>query len=337
MKIGLAYDLKDEVSSQCKTDDALEEYDSIETIEGIAGVLQSLGHSTVKLGGGRQFLHNISNTTVDFVFNISEGRGTFRSRDAQVPSILELLDIPYTGADPQCLAICLDKPLVKRIVKSYGIITPKWQIVESIESIRNIAWKDMSYPLILKPAYEGSSKGIRFTSIVNNKEETIKILHELLLAYQQPIMLEEYIEGDEITVGVIGNAPAEIVGVMRVLPKKKYTHFVYSLEVKRDWVNTVEYEVPAKLDEKIMNTLINDSLMVYKLLECRDFGRIDFRIDKKGVPYFIEINPLAGLNPRSSDLPIMARKMNIDYEKLVAAIFNAALRRYESTKGSNCL
>ncbi|MCX6012693.1 MAG: D-alanine--D-alanine ligase, partial [Chloroflexi bacterium] len=143
--------------------------------------------------------------------------------------------------------------------------------------------------------------------------------------------------GDEITVGVVGNTPVEIVGIMRVLPKKKYTHFVYSLEVKRDWVNTVEYEVPAKLNPDTINTIIKASLNSYKLLECRDFGRIDFRIDKNGVPYFIEINPLAGLNPRSSDLPIMARKMNIEYDKLIAIIFNAALKRYESTKGINCL
>ncbi|MCX6012262.1 MAG: D-alanine--D-alanine ligase, partial [Chloroflexi bacterium] len=165
MKIGLAYDLKDEVSSQCKADDALEEYDSVETIDGI---------STVKLGGGKQFLSNIVNTSVDFVFNISEGRGTFRSREAQVPCVLELLDIPYTGADPQCLAICLDKPLVKRIVRTEGIVTPEWQIVENNDSIKNIIWEKISFPLILKPAYEGSSKGIRFTSIVKNREETIK-------------------------------------------------------------------------------------------------------------------------------------------------------------------
>ncbi|MBM3117945.1 MAG: ATP-grasp domain-containing protein [Chloroflexi bacterium] len=329
MRIGLVYDLKEAVlSGAYLPEDALEEYDSPETIEAIATALQAEGHSVVKLGSGREFITNIIHNNVDFVFNISEGRGNYRSREAQVPSILEMLGIPYSGSDPQCLAICLDKPLTKILVASAGIRTPKWQVITNVSQLNQIIWDDFPFPAFIKPAYEGSSKGIRLGSRTETAAQTCQIAAELLERYQQPVMIEEFIAGDEITVGVLGNSPATILGIMRVLPKKKSDYFIYSLEVKREWVQLVEYECPAELGKDILQEITNSSLKMFETLGCRDFARIDFKLSPEGLPYFLEINPLAGLNPTSSDLLLMAYKLGWTYQALISAILNAALQRY---------
>jgi len=329
MKIGLAYDLKEDVPlNQNQPEDALEEYDSLETVEAIAAALESLGHSVVRMGGGREFLVNIVQNNVGFVFNIAEGKGNYRSREAQVPAILEMLNIPYSGSDPQCLAICLDKPLTKKLVAMAGVRTPRWQVITCDQQLREIAWDDFSFPAFVKPAHEGSSKGIRLGSRVESQGQIAEVVAELLERYQQPVMVEEFILGDEVTVGIVGNCPPMVLGIMRVLPKKREPYFVYSLEVKREWESLVDYECPAQLEKETLREIMDSSLKVFEVLGCRDFARLDFRINSEGMPYFLEINPLAGLNPHSSDLPIMATKLGWTYQVLIAAILDAALKRY---------
>jgi D-alanine-D-alanine ligase len=329
MKIGLSYDLKEEVSlNKGHPEDALEEYDSLETVEGIVTALESLGHSVVRLSGGRDFLHNILQGNVDFVFNIAEGRGNYRGREAQIPAILEMLDIPYSGSDPQCLSISLDKPLTKKLVQSAGVRTPRWQVVSNRHELGEVCQDGFPLPAFIKPAFEGSSKGIRLGCRVEGREQMAKVTATLLEQYQQPIMVEEFISGDEVTVGAVGNSPPQLVGMMRIFPKKRDRFFVYSLEVKRDWQNQVEYECPAQLEASVLKKLADFSLKAFEILGCRDFARLDFRLDQKGMPYFLEINPLPGLNPKSSDLPIMAYKMGWNYQKLISSVLNAALERY---------
>jgi len=329
MKIGLAYDLKDTVISvpSCP-EDALEEYDSPETLNAIATVLQGLGHSTVKLGGGKEFITGILQNNVDFVFNISEGLGNHKSREAQVPSILEMLNIPYSGSDPQCLAICLDKPLTKILAAVAGVRTPKWHLIADHSQLKETKCNDLPLPAFVKPAYEGSSKGIRIGSRAETAARIAELAAELLERYEQPVMVEEFIAGDEVTVGIVGNTPPNILGIMRVLPRKGNADFIYSLEVKREWEQLVDYECPAQLEMGIMEEIKNSSLKVFKALGCRDFARLDFKLSPEGMPYFLEINPLAGLNPKSSDLPIMANKLGRTYQTLISAILNAALQRY---------
>jgi len=328
MRIGLSYDLKEAIPvEQDGTDDAFEEYDSSETVELISAALEAKGHSVVMLGGGKEFIDNIWREKVDIVFNIAEGRGNYRSREAQVPSILEMLDIPYTGSDPQCLATCLDKPVTKKLVVADGITTPKWLTIANKEELCQTFWDGFPLPAIIKPAYEGSSKGIRLDSIVNAPEQATGTVSKLLAYYRQPVMLEEFIDGDEVTVGIIGNSPPKVLGMMRVLPKRKDEHFIYSLEVKRDYQNRVDYECPALLREKILDKLADSSLKVFKTLGCRDFARLDFRISSKGVPYFIEVNPLPGLGTHS-DLVIMASKLGWTHNELINAVLDSALRRY---------
>ena len=329
MRIGLSYDLKDKVTRpQGKPEDALEEYDSLETVDAIAKAIEAQHHSVVKLGGGREFLNNVLGQRVDLVFNIAEGLGNYRSREAQVPSVLEMLGVPYSGSDPLCLAVSLEKPLAKRLVSFSGVATPMWQVVSDTRQLKEVEWSRFSLPAFAKPAHEGSSKGIRTTSRLENSQQIVEAVTGLLEYYQQPVMVEEFISGEEVTVGVIGNSPPKVVGIMRVVPRKKTDYFVYSLEVKRDWESLLTYECPALLGKGVLQDIADSSLKAYEALGCRDFARMDFRIGPDGTPYFLEINPLPGLNPKSGDLPIMAGKMGWTYEALISAVLNAALQRY---------
>lgn len=327
MRIGLSYDLKEAISTeQAVGDDAFEEYDSSETVELIATSIEAGGHTVVRLGGGREFLDNILREKVDFVFNIAEGRGNYRSREAQVPSVLEMLDMPYSGSDPQCLAICLDKPLTNKLVESAGVSTPKRRVIGNQE-FGGLVGSGFPFPAIIKPAHEGSSKGIRLSSVIDNPEQASEAVEKLLGHYRQSVMLEEFIEGEEITVGIIGNSPPRVLGMMRILPKVRNNHFVYTLEVKRNYMELVDYECPVRLDEKVLQNLEVSALNAFKALGCRDFARLDFRVSPEGVPYFLEINPLPGLGTHS-DLVIMAQKLGWTHQELVASVLNAAFERY---------
>ncbi|MBI4283670.1 MAG: ATP-grasp domain-containing protein [Chloroflexi bacterium] len=328
MRIGLSYDLKEAIPlKQDGPDDALEEYDSPRTVELVAAALVAEGHSVIRLGGGVSFLDNIQRERVNIVFNIAEGRGNYRSREAQLPSILEMLNIPYTGSDPQCLAICLDKPVTKKLVQAEGISTPRWRVIASVEELTGTSWNEFPFPAIIKPAYEGSSKGIRLTSLAYGANQAVEEARRILDCYQQPVMVEEFIDGDEVTVGVLGNSPPKVLGIMRVLPRSQDEYFIYSLEVKRDYLNLVDYECPAQLEERVTEQIVNSSLKVFQTLGCRDFARVDFRVSHRGTPYFLEINPLPGLGSYS-DLVIMAQMMGWTHQELIAAVLNAALGRY---------
>ncbi len=332
MRIGLSFDLKTAVAGHRAVEDALEEYDSPETVNIIEAALEASGHRVVRLGGGAQFLDNIRAEAVDIVFNIAEGRGTYRSREAQVPAVLEMLYIPYTGSDPQCLAVCLDKPVAKKLVALAGVATPGWSLINDEQELEQAGCRNLSYPVIIKPAYEGSSKGIRLTSLAHNLREVEEEAGRILADYRQPVMLEEFIDGEEITVGIIGNKPARVLGIMRVVPKKQVEHFVYSLEVKRDYANLVDYECPAGLARDILEKLEKSSLKAFGALGCRDFARVDYRVSRDGTPYFIEINPLPGLGTYS-DLVIMATMIGWTHHGLIQAVCDAALTRYPQCVG----
>jgi len=328
MRIGLSYDLKEGLLlEQDSPDDAFEEYDPPATVAFIVAALEAKGHSVVLLGGGTRFLDNVRRERVDIVFNIAEGRGSYRSREAQVPSILEMLDIPYSGSDPNCLVVCLDKSVTKKLAAADGIITPKWLTIASEKELWLTSWDSFPFPAIVKPAYEGSSKGIRFSSLAYSVNQAREEARRTLECYRQPAMVEEFIDGDEVTVGMIGNSPPKILGVMRVIPRNNREHFIYSLEVKRDYLDLVDYECPANLPQEVLDKLAESSLKAFKALGCRDFARLDFRISPEGIPYFIEINPLPGLGSYS-DLIIMAKMMGWTHQGIIGAVFDAALERY---------
>ena len=328
MRIGLAYDLKSAVpQDETGPEDALEEYDSRETVELLAAALETAGHSVVMLGGGRGFLEKILSQKVDFVFNIAEGRGNSRSRESQVPAVLEMMGIPYSGSDSHCLTVCLDKPLAKKLVAAEGMATPQWQVINDEEDLAKIPWGRFPFPAIVKPAYEGSSKGIRLTSVVESREQMPKEVRRLLNDYRQPVMVEEFIAGDEVTTGIIGNSPPRVIGIMRILPRRREKRFIYSLEVKRDYLNLVDYECPAQLDDEVLSRIALASLKIFRILGCRDFARLDFRVSPDGVPHFLEINPLPGLGSYS-DLVIIADKLGWTHQGLINTVLDAALKRY---------
>ncbi len=292
-------------------------------MEAIESVLKNTGHETLRLGGGRDFLISVLENHVDIVFNIAEGWGT-RSREAQVPSVLEILGIPYTGSDPLTLALTLDKGMAKRVVMSAGVLTPRFTVLKSAKDLNH----DLSFPLILKPAWEGSSIGIRRDSRVENVKEFNKKFEWLINSYREPTIVEEFIEGEEITVGVMGNESPRVIGMMMIRPSSESSRdFIYSLEVKRNWREEVEYICPPPLPKRILDELALSALSSYEALTCRDVARLDFRIGRNEKPYFLEANPLPGLNPETGDLPIMIQKEGMPYEKLILSILNHALRR----------
>jgi D-alanine-D-alanine ligase len=331
MRIGITYDLKGDLSDRPHLpDDFQEEFDSPATVEAIAQVLRELGHQVTLLGDGRELLERLLADPPDFVFNFAEGQGISRCREARVPAVLETLGIPYSGSDPLTLAATLDKDVARRLVKSAGGEIPWgciWEPGESLEEIETYRYLPRS-PVIVKPAWEGSSKGIRGKCVVDTPEEVIAAIEELRRNYQQPVLVEEFVAGDELTVGVIGNDPPRVVGVMRVLPQQPEDRFVYSLEVKRDWQRRVRYECPAQLPPRRLEAVEKAALTSFRALGCRDVARIDFRL-REGTPYFLEANPLPGLNPDYSDLVILARGMGWTYERLIGTVVQEAFDRHE--------
>jgi D-alanine-D-alanine ligase len=325
MRIGIAYDLKADTPPPADLpDDYQEEFDTPATIEAITRVLRGLGHEVDLLGDGRELLERVLREPPDLVFNLAEGHGVGRSREARVPAALEMLGIPYTGSDPLTLAATLDKDCAKRLVQSAGVAVPRWTVVEPGDDLD--ALPRLSYTAIVKPAWEGSSKGIRGKCVVDTPEELAAAVEALRRDHRQPILIEEYVAGEELTVGILGNDRPEVLGILRVVPVRADGRFVYSLEVKRDWRRQVRYECPARLPADQFEAVRQAALRAYRALGCRDVARVDFRL-RDGVPYFLEVNPLPGLNPESSDLVILARLSGVGYEQLIERILRAALGR----------
>ncbi|HVY60149.1 MAG TPA: D-alanine--D-alanine ligase [Planctomycetota bacterium] len=330
MRIGIAYDLKTDFKapeSAALPEDAFEEYDSEETVDAIAAALRAAGHETVKLGGGRRFLERAMKATgIDLVFNIAEGRGS-RSREAHVPAACEILGLPFTHSDPLTLAVTLDKALTKRIVASHGVPTAPFALIEKVEDLDRLELP--RFPVIAKPDWEGSSMGVRKRSRCEDLDALRSTVAGLLRDYQQPVLVERFLTGAEITVGVLGNgAEAKVVGMMEIAPKKGTNEsFIYSLEVKRNYLEEVEYHVPPRLAPPERWEVEAVALGAYRALGCRDVSRVDIRLDADGKPFFIEVNPLPGLNPTTGDLPILAARSGVPYERLIQRIVENARER----------
>jgi D-alanine-D-alanine ligase len=348
VRIGLTFNARSESKPSCGTtklsgealdallssDDSEEEFDSPETINALADTLRSLGHDVELLGEGEPLIRRLlDGPRPDLVFNIAEGRGVSRSRESRVPALLETLGIPYTGSDPLSLAVALDKDCAKRLVAQAGVATPAWVTIDDRwesapdDVMRQLA--DLPLPLVVKPTYEGSSKGIRNKCLVETPAELRETIAELRGKYAQPILVEEFIDGDELTVGIVGHPP-EVLGIMRVVPRKQAGPFLYSLEVKRDWVETIRYECPAQLSALATQRVAEAALVAFRALGCQDVARIDFRL-RDDVPYFLEANPLPGLAPLTSDLVFLARDVGVDHRELLRRIVEAALNRLHSS------
>src|SRR5262245_56539511 len=296
MRIGIAFDLKPDTPVPAGApDDLHEEFDSPLTVRAIADVFRSRGHTVCELGSGRPFVEALLKNPPDLVFNFAEGTGVGRSREARVPAVCEMLGVPYTGSDPLALAVALDKDMTRRVVESLGVTVPRGITLappphdydgDGVEFPAILEAAGLPYPVIAKPTCEGSSKGIRNRCVVRTPDEFGPTVTELWRHYRQPVLVEEFIAGEEVTIGIVGNDPPEPIGIMRMVPKRTNEHFIYSLEVKRNWQENVEYEVPAKLPADVTRAVEADAMAVFAGLGCRDVARADFRI-RDGVPYFL--------------------------------------------------
>jgi len=326
LRVGITYNLKKDFSHQTHQPvDLYEEFDIEETIDAIQGVLTRDGHEVVKLGGGTGLIDRLKETSIDIVFNIAEGlRG--RNREAHIPTLLEFLNIPYTGSDPLTLSLTLDKSMAKRVVMSAGVPTPRFRRVNRKDDLREMT---LSYPLFVKLCDEGSSKGVRLDSKVMDFSSLEEKTRWLLENYGPPVLVEEFVGGPEFTVGILGNEVPFVLGVMLIEIKgEPMEEAIYSLEIKREWDEKVAYHCPPPIDSNLQRRIEEVALEAYRALDCRDVSRVDIRVGKDGTPYFLEINPLPGLSPVYGDLPIMAKRMGWSYDQLVRSIFHQALKRY---------
>lgn len=314
--------------------DTYAEWDTEETILAVKAALEEYHTVTLIEANEQAYLHFLQ-TKPDIVFNIAEGY-TGVSREAQIPAMLEMLQIPYTGSDPLTLAICLDKARTKEILSYYNIPTPKFFLAEEPDAIYEHA---LQLPCIVKPLYEGSSKGIYNSSVVRSTKELYDQVDFVIHEYQQPALVEEFLDGREFTVALLGNVPS--VQVLPIIELKfdslpPNVNPIYSYEAKWIW-DTAEnpidvHECPAKIDESLQSEIEKICRKSFHVLRCRDWCRIDIRLDEKGRPNVLEINPLPGILPNPEEhscFPLAARKAGMTYNEMINNVLKMALKRYK--------
>jgi len=304
------------------------EFDAPETINQIKETLESLGHEVVLVEANENAFDTLQSLKgkIDLVFNIAEGL-TGDARESQIPLFCEVLGIPYTHSGPTTNAIKLDKEFTKLIIKGAEIVDVPGSI---------------TFPLIVKPNKEGSSKGIMDNSVVRNKEELDKKIKELREALDTEVLVEEYIDGREFTVGVLGNKEIQVLPIIEqkfdFLPAGMNKIAGYELKwLYEDKLKDLKtaYDCPAKIDEKLKDKIEDVSKKIYKLLDVRDCARIDYRLSNDGTLYFIEINTLPGINPDMNQIsyfPRAAMVAGMSYKDLISKIISLASERYELAK-----
>jgi D-alanine-D-alanine ligase len=324
LRIALAYDLKADYLAAGFSAEAVMEFDDEATVGGVASTLDALGHRCERVGRGVELARRLAaGERWDLVFNIAEGvRG--RSREAQVPALCEMFDQPYTFSDPLTAAITLDKAFAKRLVRDIGLPTAPFAVVACAAEAEAV---DLPLPLFVKPIAEGSSKGISDRSKVTCREELRAVCAELIEAFAQPVLVETYLPGRELTVGIVGDgAAARVIGAMEVAFIRGSDREFYTALNKGEFEERVEYRLLE--DGPFAERAHQVALAAYAAFSCRDAGRVDLRCDALGEPCFLEINPLPGLHPVRSDLPILCGLSGIDYRTLLGWIVDGAARRW---------
>jgi D-alanine-D-alanine ligase len=324
VNIGFTYDLKTQYIAEGFSPLEAAEFDSEITIDAIAESLERLGHTVERIGNFTNLVKRAAQGGWwDLVFNIAEGwRGA--ARESQVPALLEAYGIPCTFADSLTLALCLHKGYCKDVVKNRGIPTARFVVVD--DPAMDFSSVDLAYPLFAKPVAEGTGKGVAPTGKVADPGALRAVCVDLLRTFQQPVIVEEFLPGREFTVGIVGTgADARVLGVMEVVLLSNADAEIYTFDNKDKYEDRVRYRLAEPGDERDAAAAI--ALASYRALGCRDGGRADIRSDAAGQPQFMEINPLAGLNPRHSDLPILCRLLGIGYDALIGEIVESAAKR----------
>ncbi len=328
--------------------DQWDDLDSWETIEAISIALEKAGHRVTFLEGDRMLYSNLQGVKPDICFNLCEGHFG-DAREAQVPAMLEMLGIPYTGSRVMTLALALDKPMTKRVLAYHELPTPPFQVFERIDEPLE---PNLQFPLFVKPSREGTGMGVSAESIVHNEKQLRTQLRRIFERYNQPALVEQFIEGREVTVGLVGNltkprarrlpedeeAPRIVRGLhffppleinMAAYPPEEGG--LYTNRIKVDLVHDFHYICPAPLEESQIEELNWLAAATFRVMGCLDVARVDFRLDANDgdKPYILEINPLPGLNPTYSDLCIEAAADGWSYNELINRILNEALQRHQ--------
>lgn len=322
VKIGITYDLRDDYLAEGYSAEETLEFDRADTIDAIEQTLQDLGYQTVRIGNINSLVKRLADgDRWDMVFNIAEGLEGF-GREAQVPALLDAYKIPYTFSDPLILSLTLHKGMTKHVIRDLSIPTPDFMVIEKEGDIEKVA---LPLPLFAKPVAEGTSKGITASSKITSRKKLFHVCKKLLSAFRQPVLVETFLPGREFTVGIVGTGEdAVVLGVMEVHLKENAEQDVYSYVNKENCEELVEYRL---VNDSLANTAGETALAAWRGLGCRDAGRVDIRADADGIPHFLEVNPLAGLHPEHSDLPIICNLAGITYYELIDMIMRSVLKR----------
>ena len=325
MKIGITYDLRSEYLAMGFSEDETAEFDRDDTISAIETTLQGLGHDTERIGHIKQLAAAlVAGKRWDLVFNIAEGMYGI-GREAQVPALLDAYAVPYTFSDPLVMSLTLDKGMTKRVVRDAGVPTSDFMVAVSLDDAGRVHFPP---PYFIKPVAEGTGKGITPASIIHDSEKLAAGVAGLLQTYRQPVLIEPYLSGREFTVGIIGTGPeARAIGSMEVILLSNAEQGVYSYVNKEHCEELVEYRLVRAAEEALVAEVERIAVDAWRVLGCRDGGRIDIRCDGQNRPQFMEVNPLAGIHPEHSDLPIICTKMAISYQQLLSYIVDSAAAR----------
>lgn len=310
------------------------EYDEIPTINAIKTSLESFGFDVIPIEADLDAFEKFRKERPDLVFNIAEGIGR-GARESQIPMMLEMLGIPFTGSDSTTLAIALDKARTKEILSYYRIPTPRFRVFMDVKDTSKVSsisgLPRLKYPIFLKPLREGSSIGISVRSLVSNENELKKEVKEIIDRYKQPVLAEEYVDGREFTVALIGNKP-EVLPLIELdfslLPDNAPKFDCY--EVKW-YLDDDKIRCPANIDANLAKKINKIAVKTFKVLDCRDLCRIDIRLDDNGVPNVLDVNPLPGLTPdpkENSRFPKACYTAGMSYKEIIGRILFSAIERY---------
>lgn len=350
LKVALLANAKENAPREVdQSSDQWDDLDSLKTIMSIVAAIEAGGHECRYFEGNLAMVESLQSYQPDICFNICEGHYG-DGREAQIPAILEMMRLPYTGSKVMTLALSLDKPMTKRVLFWHELPTPEFQVFERVDEPLN---EDLHFPLFVKPSREGTGMGVSSKSIVYDEKELRQQIEEIISHYKQPVLAERYIEGREVTVGLVGNLIRPSARRMphdENLPRiLKGLHFfppmevdlspfrdqdiVYSNRLKVQLADQLNYLCPAPLDPQLTADLNWYAAAVFRVIGALDVSRIDFRLDANNnwKPYILEINPLPGLSPGISDIVIEAETEGISHTELVNIILNTALKRYGIT------